>query len=428
MDATLLKRIIADQKQALEKRLERNIIDRDVPDLQRFINAPNVLAILGVRRSGKSTLASLIMKGKRFGYVNFDDERLFGMVTGELNLLLQAIYELEGDVEFLLFDEIQNVSGWELFVSRLRDTKKIVITGSNSKLLSGELSTHLTGRHIDFELFPFSFNEFLKYNGYRFEKSKSYSTSSTAAIKSALDRFVDCGGFPEVNVLGKEILPSIYTDIIQKDAILRFNIRHVAGFKELSKYLISNVSSEFTFSKLKSITSIRDIHTIKKYVDYLSSTYLIIVLDRFSFKLKEQFISPKKVYCIDHGIAKSISAALDISKSMENMVAVELLRRTKLMGNETGLFYFRNYAQNEVDFVVARGKSPEQLIQVTYASEIKGIKEREMKGLAIASNALKCNNLLIITWDYEGDIAYDGKKIRVVPLWKWLIDTSSRPK
>lgn len=421
MDASLLKRIIADQKQALEKRRERNIIDRDVPDLGRFINAPNVLAILGVRRSGKSTLASLLMKGKKFGYVNFDDERLYGMAARELNSLLQAIYEMEGDVDFLLFDEIQNVSGWELFVSRLRDTKKMVITGSNSKLLSGELSTHLTGRHIDFELFPFSFSEFLKYNGYQLEKAKPYSTSSAALIKSLLDRFIDYGGFPEVNVFGKEILPSIYTDIIQKDAILRFSVRHVTGFKELSKYLISSVSSEFTFSKLKNVTSIRDIHTIKKYVDYLSSTYLIIVLDRFSFKLKEQFISPKKVYCIDHGIAKSISADLSISKAIENMVAVELLRRTKSMGNDMGLFYFRNYAQNEVDFVVARGKSPEQLIQVTYASEIKGVKEREMKGLVAASNSLKCNNLLIITWDYEGDINYEGKKIRAVPLWKWLL-------
>jgi len=168
----LVKRVLVDQKVRLERKFERErIVERDVPDLRKYLNHPNVLAILGVRRSGKSTLAEMLLRNENFAYVNFDDDRLAGIKVEDLHKLEKAIYELFGDVNYFLFDEIHNVEGWELFVNRLReDGKRVIITGSNSKTLSGELSTALTGRHTDFTLFPFSFSEYLRFKGVKIEE------------------------------------------------------------------------------------------------------------------------------------------------------------------------------------------------------------------------------------------------------------------
>jgi predicted AAA+ superfamily ATPase len=371
---------------------------------------------------------------KNLPYINFDDERLFDFTSKDFDLLIQAFYELYGDFDYVVLDEPHNIQGWELFVSRLRRTKKVIITGSNSKLLSGELATHLTGRYIDFTLFPFSFREFLRFYDFSLSPEDVYSTKKEAQVKKFLDDYLSAGGFPERLIFGREILVRIYSDIIEKDILTRYKIKKKKTFKELTRYLISNFSSEISLNKLKNIFGIKDVHTLKNWISFLENAYLIFILERFSFKLKEQFIAPKKVYCIDTGLVGVIGYKLmeDKGKLMENLVAVELLRRKSYWYNSWEIYYWKDHQQNEVDFVIKEGKDVVQLIQVCYDVEMHKAKEREIKSLLKASKDLRCNNLTIINWDYYGEEEVQnqferGKKskkfiIKFIPLWRWLIE------
>ena len=216
----------------------------------------------------------------------------------------------------------------------------------------------------------------------------------------------------------------IYADIIEKDVLRRFKIRIKETFKELAKYLISNVASEFTIRKLSHIFEVKDVHTVRNWLDALENSYLFFILERYSPKLKEQFIAPKKIYCMDNGLVNAISFRANerLGKLMENLVAVELLRRKKYWYNSSEIYYWKDYQQNEVDFVLKEGTQIKQLIQVTYASSKNDIGEREIKGLIKASNALICKDLLIITWDYEDMINIGNKIIKCMPLWKWMLN------
>jgi len=427
MNVEEIKRIVTTQKEEINETFQREkIINRHIPNTQliQALQHPNILAVLGVRRSGKSICSILILREKKYGYINFDDERIINIKPEELEFIIQAFYELYGsDVEYVILDEIQNVKNWEIFANRLRRTKKVIVTGSNSKLLSGELATHLTGRYMDFTLYPFSFREFLELQGIKPTKEDFYSTKKIAGIKEKIRTYISLGGFPEAYKFGKTMPMRIYEDIIQKDILLRYKIKNKATFTELAKYLVSNFSHEITYNKLKDITSIKNVHTIKNYVNYLSTAYLIIILERFSFKLKNQLIAPKKIYCIDTGIINSVAFSFsdDIGKILENLIAIELIRRKSYGTSNTELYYWKNHQQQEVDFVIKKGKNIEQLIQVTSASESNQIEKREYTGLLKASEELRCKNLLMITWDYEAIETRDGKKIQFLPLWKWLL-------
>ncbi len=365
------------------------------------------------------------MKGKKYGYLNFDDEALYGMKAQDLNLVLKSFYELYGtDLEYMVLDEIQNVNGWELFANRLRRTKKVVITGSNSRLLSGELATRLTGRHIDFTLFPFSFREFLTYKDISFKEliAREYSTDTSVIAERALREYMLNGGLPEAYKFGKDIVKSIFRDIVTKDVMRRHNIKNIGVIETLAKYLVSNFSSEITYNKLKNIFEVK-IATIRKYVNYFQEAYLIHVLERFSPKLKQQVIAPKKIYCIDTGIINAISFKTqeNFGKIMENLVLIELLRRKSYWQNDLQIYYWKDHLQREVDFVVKDDFKVRQLIQVCYNVDDLTTREREIKALLKASNELKCRDLTIITWDREEEFETDNRKIKFIPLWKWLL-------
>ena len=427
MNVQEIKSVIISQREDMEEKfMEGRIIERepDVNNLRQFLPYPNILAILGIRRCGKSVFSWQIFRNETFGYINFDDERLFGVKAKDLDLVLQAFYELYGNIDFIILDEPQNVEGWELFANRLRMNKKVIITGSNSRLLSGELASHLTGRHIDFMLMPFSFREYLKYKRVSLSSEDFYSTRKVAELKKHFEEYMKIGGMPEVYLFGREILVRIYADIIEKDVLRRFKIRMKETFKELAKYLISNVASEFTIRKLSHIFEVKDVHTVRNWLDALENSYLFFILERYSPKLKEQFIAPKKIYCMDNGLVNAISFRANerLGKLMENLVAVELLRRKKYWYNSSEIYYWKDYQQNEVDFVLKEGTQIKQLIQVTYASSKNDIGEREIKGLIKASNALICKDLLIITWDYEDMINIGNKIIKCMPLWKWMLN------
>lgn len=419
MDIEYIKRIIIDQKDEIDDIFaKKTIVEREIPkeELIKFLEHPNILAILGIRRCGKSILSHLLLRGHDYGFINFDDERMSGIDAKDLNIILQAFYELYSTkLEYFILDEIQNVPGWELFANRLRRTKKVIVTGSNAKLLSGELATHLTGRYSDVILYPFSFREFLNYKNL---KTDIYSTKGIAELKVTLKEYIKIGGFPEAHLFGREMTSRIYSDIIYKDVIVRHGIRNHKTFSELSNYLVSNFSREITYTKLKNITDIKNVHTIKNYTGYLESSYLLIFIKKFSFKLKEQMMAPKKVYCIDTGMIFSIAFKFseDTGRLMENIVAVELERRRSQSG-EPEIFYWKDYQQREVDFVLKEGENIIELIQVSYSSDKNDIDDREIKSLQKASLELKCKKLTLITWDFEGEIG----DIKCVPLWKWLV-------
>ncbi|MBU4369972.1 ATP-binding protein [Patescibacteria group bacterium] len=417
------KTIIKEQREELESITKKEkIIERELLiKTKKVLLYPNTLVITGVRRCGKSIFSYLLARKKKFGYINFDDERLEGTKTEDLNKILQAFYELYDDIEYIILDEIQNVKKWELFVNRLRRTKKVIVTGSNSELLSGELATHLTGRYIDMTLFPFSFREFLRFN--QVAESKAYTTKEKAKILKLLNKYLRLGGFPEVNKFGKMILIRIYNDIIIKDILLRRKIKKIDEIKKLAKYLITNFCQETTYSKLAKLLSVKQISTISNWVSYLEQSFLIFRLERFSFKLKQQFIAPKKFYCIDSGMINTIAFKFseNIGYFMENSVAMELQRK-KSLNPLTEVYYWKNHQQNEVDFVVKYNKKITQLVQVTHATSKDEIKEREIKSLIKASVELKCRNLLIITSDYEGKEKINGKTINFIPLWRWLLE------
>lgn len=411
MNVEELKRVVKDQKDLLEEKLTRNYVSRETPDLLKYLTIPNVLAILGVRRSGKSTLSILLLRGKKFSYVNFDDESLQGVKSSELRNLEQAIYEIYGEVDYMVFDEIQNVEGWELFISRLRESKRVIITGSNSRLLSGELATALTGRHSDYTLFPFSFKEYLEFKGIKVAKEDLYSTRVLAMIKNELEKYLESGGFPEALILGKEQINVIYNDILFKDVVTRYKIKEIEKFREFARTLVSYYSSEISFNKLSKVLDV-DTKTLNYWFSGLEEAYLTFLLPRYGEKLRERLTYNKKLYVVDTGIINRVAVRYkDKGRLMENLVAIKLFRDRQSLDR---LYYIRN--NFEVDFY---DENALKLIQVTYATD--KIEEREIKGLVRASEVVKAKELLIISWDIEEEIEVEGKRIKVIPLYKFLL-------
>ncbi|MEW5896821.1 MAG: ATP-binding protein [Nanoarchaeota archaeon] len=414
--------IIKEQRLELERiEREERIINRErLEEAKSYLRYPNIVVITGIRRCGKSIFSYLMDKNSNFGYVNFDDERLAGLRAEDLNNVLQAFYQLYGNVEYIILDEPQNVSGWELFANRLRRTKKVIVTGSNSQLLSGELATHLTGRYIEVKLFPFSFKEFLDFK--RVEPSKAYTTQEKAKILNLLQEYLCSGGLPEVYKFGKRIILGIYEAILNKDLILRYKIKKIKEFKDLAKFLISNSAGEITYSRLSRTLGIKHVCTVSNWVSYMENAFLLFKLERFGFKLKQQFIAPKKIYCCDTGIIDLIGFRFseNSGKMLETCIALELQRR-KEKNVHFEVYYWKDAQQNEVDFVVKEKAKVIRLIQSTYISRREELGERRMKSLLKASRELKCSDLFFITWDYEAEEMIAGKKIKFIPLWKWLL-------
>jgi len=428
MQIEKLKKIIINQQNEIDQQFQKQeFIERDfdIRKIKKYLSAPNIVVISGVRRSGKSTLALLALQNKKYAHINFDDNQLSQFTVDDFEKLLQAFYELyEEDLEYFIFDEIQNIEGWELFITKLRRTKKIIITGSNANLLSGQLATHLTGRYINITLYPFSFSEFLRYKKFQLKENDIYLTTKIAQINNHLNQYLKTGGFPEVYKISPDIIQNIYENILTKDIFVRHNIRYPDIFKKMSNYLISNFSEIFSYSKLTDIFKIKDEHTTKKYVSYLEESFLIGILEKFSFKLKNQYLSKKKIYPIDTGIVNTIAFQFteNVGRIMENVVFLELQRKKFYQKSGIEIFYWQNYQNQEIDFVIKKGKKIEQLIQVSHSLDNIKTKEREIRSLLKGSEELKCNNLIIITKDDEDELKISKKKIKVIPLWKWLLE------
>src|SRR3989344_1439518 len=418
-----LKGVIKEQRLELEniQKTEHIILRERLPEAEVYLRHPNILVVTGVRRCGKSIFSFLLEKGHKFAYINFDVERLFGLRASDLDSVLQAFYELYGELDYIVLDEIQNITGWELFANRLRRSKRVILTGSNSNLLSCELATHITGRHVDVKLFPFSFKEYLAFRG--FVLSKAYTSQEKAVIANHLQDYIVNGGMPEVYKFGKSILLRTYDDVLTKDIVVRHKIKKSDDLKRMAKYLTSNVAREFTYSSLAKILDVKHVSTVSKWFSYLEECFLFFRLERFDFKLKMQFIAPKKVYCIDSGIVDLIGFKFSENKGgvLENVVAVELQRK-KERDPELEVYYWKDYSQKEVDFVLKKRQKIIELIQVSAISSQDQLRERETDALIAASENLKCDDLTIVTIDLESKVSVKSKVIRLIPMWKWLLE------
>ena len=409
----MIRDILLLQKRELERMLKEKYVDRGIP--LKKLSGSLVKVIIGPRRAGKSFFAvHFLNKMGNFGYVNFDDEKL--IESKNYDEIVSVVNSLYNSPKYLLFDEIQNLDKWELFINRLqRQGYNLLITGSNSNLLSKELATHLTGRHTLITIFPFSFKEFLKLENKELTQSE---------IKAKLSMYIQYGGYPEPIIKEldyKDYLSTLFNSIVYKDIVRRFKIRLIVGIEDLSAYLLSNIAKEFSYNTLTKVTKCKSVHTVEKYLEYLEEAFVFFKINRFSFKIKDQITFNKKIYCIDNGFvhSKAFKFSSDTGRLYENAVAIELKKKSMNEGIE--IYYWKNLQQEEVDFIVKEGVKIKQLIQVCYDTDEYNVKKREVRALLKASKELKCNNLVVITNDTEKEEKRDGKKIKYIPLWKWLL-------
>ena len=397
----ILKETLRKIVQLQKKELESDIgIRREILD-NIDLKTPHIIILSGIRRCSKSTLLKQIMKkiGKSY-YFNFEDQRLIRFDVSDFEKLSQVLKEEFGECKSYFLDEIQNITHWERFVRAMQDTgKKFIITGSNASLLSRELGSKLTGRHLTYELFPFSYKEMLKL------------TKQEPSL-SSFENYLKNGGFPEYLKYNKtEMLQELFKDIITRDIIVRHGLRESQIMKEIALYLISNTGKEFSYNKLKKYFNLGSVNTIISYISYLEDSYVIFTLSRFDYSYKKQIISPKKVYSIDTGFstANSVSFSADKGRVFENMVFLNLRKKYK------DIFYFKE--EKECDFLIKEKGKITQAIQVCYELTEEN-KEREIDGLKEAMKKLKLQQGLIITLNQKEEV----DNIKIVPAWKFLLE------
>ena len=422
IDEKTILQVLAEQQEEIKGYKPQKWVARKEEQLYEF-DSTMAQVVIGVRRSGKSTLCHkvLLERGVRYGYVNFDDDRLADMKTEDLNTVLSCVYQLYGtDVPYLVLDEIQDVDGWYLFVNRLlRTSLHIFVTGSNAKLLSGELATHLTGRYNEIRLYPFSFSEYCLYHQIDIQ---SITTKADAERKRAFMDYIHDGGFPEMQGLRNKraYVQSLIEAILRKDIKKRFNIRNVESLRKLAHHLINNACQEVNYDELSELLGIAD-KTVKKYVDYLSQAFMVQLLTRHSFKSKER-IRNQKAYIVDTGLQGNRDHALmpeNIGWRLENIVFIELLRRCA--HDFLDVYYHKPAPRaKEIDFVVCDQNKAVELIQVAYEIDSQKAYDRETSSLVKASDALSCSRLTLIAFSQTRDVEIDGKTIHIISALEWL--------
>ena len=416
-----IEKVLLEQQDELEALEGEVLIHRPEEDL---INLKSKLAqvVIGVRRSGKSTLCFNALKkaGVHYAYANFDDERLEELETQDLDNVLQTLYKIYGKFEYLFLDEIQNIDGWPLFVNRLlRQRIHIIITGSNAKLLSTELATHLTGRHHKIELFPFSFKDWCSIKEVDYTR---LTTKNKGLLSKAYEEYFRQGGFPEL-ISGdenpKEYISTLIDNIISQDIKKRYKIRNVDALKRLTHHILNETPTLIVKDTLQKIIGIKSERTLGNYLMYLNQTYLISTISKYSSKSRERARNEKS-YAIDVAFMDKRENAFsgeNLGWRLETLVYLELLRRKA--GTENDIYYYQGRSA-EADFVVCDGNKTLAVYQVSYDISNKKTRKREIKGCIAGAKATKCDNIYLIT-DHESEvIEEDGYTIQVVPIWEWL--------
>ncbi|MDE3056026.1 MAG: ATP-binding protein [Verrucomicrobiota bacterium] len=421
MDREVLKQIIMDQ---LKYRSPKNFYRRTVTEtIQRFENDPNIVILSGIRRCGKSTIQRMLqfdllnVNNESGYYFNFDDERLVKFQIVDFQLLLEVFVELFGDQPRFYFDEIQNIEGWERFVRRLYEQgKKIYVTGSNARLLSKELGTHLTGRYIQLEVFPLSLFEIIQHQYPEAISKKALSTTDVGMILRHFSNYLKNGGIPEYVEFEKtEYLKDLLEGILYRDIIVRYKVQDEKALRETVYYLASNIGKEFSYTNLAKTVGIGSPHTIANYCNYLEQCYLCFFICRYSHSLQKQIQSNKKCYMIDPALIRVIGfhVSEDRGRLLENVVFLHLRMKMKEI-------YFHK-DKKECDFIVREGNRIVQAIQVTTGLSNSEVKNREIEGLMEAIRAYDLQEGIILTENENDIIEIDEFRISVIPIWKWLL-------
>ena len=415
-----MRTIINNQKKERDILLSRPYLTRHTQyDVDELLASKQIKLITGPRRTGKSTEALLMLKGRNFAYLNFDDGKLLSAWDDDLVWeTLRAVYP---DFEYLLLDEIQNLDGWDLWVSKLyRMGINMIITGSNAKLLSSEMATLLTGRYIQIEMLPFSLSEFFIWNHRNLSEVSEMKDS--ASDLSLIADYLHHGGYPETvaaRSLNQNYLSTLFDSIIWKDIAKRHKVRNVEDLNNLAMYLVSNFCNPFSANELAEALGFSSVATTKKFMGYLREPYLLYYLPRYSNKLKMMKKAPQKVYVVDNGFveAKAFSVSENLGRLLENQVFIELVRRG--YHTETSLFYYRSRNDKETDFVTRHGAHVESLIQVCYDLSSERTLKREIDSIIECAGELKCSNLIIVTMNEERVIEKNGYKVKVLPIYKF---------
>ena len=410
-----MKNLLLNQRQERDHLLSHPYLSRHSKyDFDGLLSSKQIKLITGPRRSGKSTQALLMLRGKNFAYLNFDDNALLSRWDEEL--VVAMLDEVYPGYEYLLLDEVQNLDNWDLWVSKLyRNGVNMVITGSNAKLLSSEMATVLTGRYLQVQMFPFSLGEVFEWN----KLNKGEENTKTISVQ---DDYLRNGGYPETvesrNVT-HSYLSTLFDSIVWKDVAKRHKVRNVTDLNDLAMYLVSNFCNPLSYNDVATDLGLSSVATTKKFMGYLNEPYLFFYLPRYNNKLKQMKKAPQKVYLVDNGFvgAKAFSLSDNLGRLLENQVFVELLRRG--YDTEKSLFYYRSRNDKETDFVTRNGNHIESLIQVCYDLSSPKTEKREVDSLVECAGELKCDNLFIITWDDERIIEKEGYTIKVVPVGKW---------
>jgi predicted AAA+ superfamily ATPase len=412
----MLQEIISGQRAEFERRLLEKFVTRKT--VLKGLDTDLISVVIGPRGAGKSFFAIHIAGLKNgVGYVNFDEERL--LKVENFDEILSAVRAVYSNPSTLLFDEIQNVKQWEIIVNRLhRDGYKLLLTGSNSHLLSSDLATHLTGRHFSTYVFPFSLPEIF---------GLSPSSDQSSDRQQICFEYVMKGGFPEVWVKNYDpiqYLSTLFDSIILKDIVKRYHVRYPNALIDLAQTLITNITGEFSNNAIQKMANFNSVHTTAKYMGYLEEAFLIFEVPLFSYKVSEQRKGSKKIYCYDNGYfqAKAFRFSPNIGKLFENAVAIDLKRRE--FEGELKLFYYKNQKIEEVDFVIQQELKITQLVQVCYSLAEPKVKEREIRSLLKASVEFQCKRMIVVTNDYEQTEQHswfgNAGEIEFIPLWKWL--------
>lgn len=421
IDKRTLEVVLSDQKSERDRWSDDFLCPRDEESLVD-LDSPQAQVVIGVRRSGKSTLClqALMRAGVRFAYIDFDDERLAGLGTSQLNDMLEVLYKIYGDFKHIFLDEIQNIEGWPLFVNRLlRNKMHVVLTGSNAKLLSSDLATHLTGRSSEINLYPFSFAEHCKVKEV---DTKLYTTKGIAELRKNFDEYMGNGGFPELVRIknGKRYITNLVGNILKRDIEQRYHIAYPAQFENMSNHILNITPYIVSVSDLAEIFNFKSRHTVHNYISYLKQAYLLIGIKKYSAKSKMR-VTQEKVYAVDVALMNQRENAFvgeNMGWRLETVVMSHLVRRCQREGLDV---YYLKERSGECDFVVCDGNRVMQCVQVAYDISSEKTLRREVNGLLLAHRQTKCESLLLLTDHEYRDIEKDGIRISIRPVYEWSV-------
>ena len=418
------------QETILQQKVERNkLIQIDYQpryyheQVEKYLKSNLMKLITGPRRAGKSVFSLLLLRGKRFAYLNFDDDKLLKEFDEEH--IMQVLKEVYSDYDYLLLDEPQNLPNWDLWVSKLyRRGYNLVITGSNSNLLSSEMASLLTGRYLSIEVLPFSLRETLEYRKSNFNPALP---EDKADFMLQVEDYFHYGGYPEIinnRDITESYLKTLFDSIIMKDIVRRYKVRKVEELYQFATYMISIFTSPFTYSSITEELGLSSKTTVQKFCTYLKNCYLFFYLPRYNHKLKLMQKAPQKVYIVDNGFLSSSAFQISENKGrlLENLVLLEFIRRKYEIGKN--LFYYRNQSDKEVDFVVRENNVVRQLVQVCWDISNPKTQKREIGSLMACAKDFPNGELFVITWNEQKEITMNEKIIHVIPYYKWCLSYS----